>query len=251
MFRTRYVGSGAAVKVAIRTSCGRIVRAEDHVKGNGIVECRVAVVDASPCPLGKDLAMKQRLGAVERLFPMPCVLVVGGTMEEADTLAVAWINVVSSTPPTIAMGLRKTRRTLELIRANGGTFTVNVPDTKLAAQVDYCGIVSGKSADKFAATGLTLVPASVVATPIIDECPYNIECRTTHEVEVGEYVVVFGEIVECHAEERILRDRHRHRRDGRARPAHLLRRRSRVPRPGPEAVRRVQDRQRVSSRRAR
>ena len=30
--------------------------------------------------------MKKRLGAVERLFPMPCVLVVGGTMEEADTL---------------------------------------------------------------------------------------------------------------------------------------------------------------------
>ena len=150
--------------------------------------------------------MKQRLGVVERLFPMPCVLVVGGTMEEADTLAVAWINVVSSTPPTIAMGLRKTRRTLDLIHSNGGTFTVNVPDTKLAPQVDYCGIVSGNTADKFAATGLTLVPAAVVGTPIINECPYNIECRTTHEVEIGEYVVVFGEIVECHAEDRVLRE---------------------------------------------
>jgi len=149
--------------------------------------------------------MKKRLGAVERLFPMPCVLVVGGTIEEADLLTVAWINVMSSTPPTIAMGLRKTRRTLELIRANGGSFTVNVPSTALAAQVDYCGIVSGKTADKFAAAGLTLAPASVVSAPLIEECPYNIECRTTQEVEVGEYVVVLGEIVECHAEERILR----------------------------------------------
>ncbi len=148
--------------------------------------------------------MKTRLGALERLFPMPCVLVVGGTMDEADALAVAWINVVSSTPATIAMGLRKTRRTLELIHASGGDFTVNIPDTKLAAQVDYCGTISGKTADKFAATGLTLVPGTVVGTPIIDECPYNIECRTTNEVEVGEYVVVFGEIVECHADERIL-----------------------------------------------
>ncbi|NTU71421.1 MAG: flavin reductase family protein [Coriobacteriia bacterium] len=150
--------------------------------------------------------MKQRLGAVERLFPMPCVLVVGGTMELADTLAVAWINVVSSTPPTIAMGLRKTRRTLELIRETGGEFTVNIPDTALAAQVDYCGIVSGGTADKFEATGLTLARSSVVGAPIIEECPYNIECRTTHEVEVGEYVVVFGEIVEAHAEERLLRE---------------------------------------------
>lgn len=127
-------------------------------------------------------------------------------MELADTLAVAWINVVSSTPPTIAMGLRKTRRTLELIRETGGEFTVNIPDTALAAQVDYCGIVSGGTADKFEATGLTLARSSVVGAPIIEECPYNIECRTTHEVEVGEYVVVFGEIVEAHAEERLLRE---------------------------------------------
>ena len=45
----------------------------------------------------------------------------------------------------------------------------------------------------------------MVGTPIIDECPYNIECRTTHEVEIGDYIVVFGEIVECHAEENVLR----------------------------------------------
>ena len=150
--------------------------------------------------------MKKRLGPVQQLFPMPCVLVVGGTMEEADTLACAWINVISSTPPTIAMGLRKTRRTLELIRANGGEFTVNIPGTDLVAAVDYCGIVSGKTADKFAATGLTLAPADVVSTPIIDECAFNLECRTTSEVAVGEYVVVLGEILEAHADERILRE---------------------------------------------
>jgi flavin reductase (DIM6/NTAB) family NADH-FMN oxidoreductase RutF len=148
--------------------------------------------------------MKQRLGALERLFPMPAVLVVGGTMDEADLMTVAWINVVSSTPPTIAMGLRASRRTLELIRA-GGDFTVNIPDTTLVAQVDYCGIVSGKQADKFEATGLTLAPSAIVSAPIIEECPYNIECRTTNEVAVGDYVVVFGEVVQSHAEERILR----------------------------------------------
>jgi flavin reductase (DIM6/NTAB) family NADH-FMN oxidoreductase RutF len=150
--------------------------------------------------------MKKRLGPLDRLFPMPAVLVVGGTIDEADTLAVAWINVVSSTPPTIAMGLRATRRTLELIRANGGAFTVNVPSASLVAQVDYAGIVSGRKSDKFAATGLTLTPGAVVATPIIEECPYNIECLTTHEVEVGDYIVVFGEIVEVHADENILRE---------------------------------------------
>lgn len=148
--------------------------------------------------------MKKQLGVVDRLYPMPCVLVVGGTMEQADTLAVAWINIVSSTPATIAMGLRKTRNTLELIRSNG-QFTVNVPDTSLAAAVDYCGTVPGHSRDKFADAGLTLAPSAVIDTPIVEECPFNLECRVTHELAVGEYVVVFGEVVESHAEERVLR----------------------------------------------
>ena len=147
--------------------------------------------------------MKKRLGPTERLYPMPCPLVVGGTMQEADVLAVAWINVVSSTPPSVAMGLRNTRRTLELIRATG-EFTVNIAPTSLATQVDFCGLVSGRKYDKFAQTGLTLAPAAVISTPLIAECPYNLECRVTNQTQVGEYTVVIGEIVETHAEESIL-----------------------------------------------
>ena len=149
--------------------------------------------------------MKKRIGPVERLFPMPCALVVGGTMEEADTLAVAWINIVSSTPPTVAMGLRESRHTLGLIRRTG-TFTVNIPPGELAAEVDFCGTTPGDRSDKFAVTGLTLAPSALVAAPIIEQCPFNLECRVTEEVEVGSYRVVLGEIVEAHADESVLRD---------------------------------------------
>ena len=147
--------------------------------------------------------MKKRLGPTERLYPMPCALVVGGTMGEADVLTVAWLNIVSSTPPSLAMGLRRTRRTLELIRQSG-EFTVNLPSTSLVTQVDYCGLVSGRTHDKFAEAGLTLEPSAVIATPLIAECLYNLECRVTTEVDVGEYAVIIGEIVEAHAEESIL-----------------------------------------------
>jgi flavin reductase (DIM6/NTAB) family NADH-FMN oxidoreductase RutF len=150
--------------------------------------------------------MKKRLGPLERLYPMPAVLVLGGTVDDADALAVAWINVVASTPPTVAMGLRRTRRTLELIRANG-VFSVNVPDSSLVAALDYCGLVSGRSvADKIARSGLTLTPGTATSAALVVECPYNLECRVTSEVEVGEYVVVLGEILEAHAEERLLRE---------------------------------------------
>lgn len=146
---------------------------------------------------------KKLLGPVERLFPMPCPLVVGGTTDTADTLAVAWINIVSSTPPTIVMGLRESRHTLALIRSTG-SFTVNVARASMATEVDYCGLVSGKTADKFMNARLTLERSSVVETPIIKECPFNLECRVFNEVEVGSYVVVFGEIVQAHADEGIL-----------------------------------------------
>ncbi len=149
--------------------------------------------------------MKRRLGPNERLYPMPCTLVVGGSMDDAGVLAVAWINIVSSTPPTVALGIRESRNTLELIRSSN-SFTVNIPPASLAKQVDYCGLVSGRGTDKFADTGMTLEPSAVVEAPIIAECPVNLECRLSEEVVVGSYRVLLGEVVETHADAELMAD---------------------------------------------
>jgi flavin reductase (DIM6/NTAB) family NADH-FMN oxidoreductase RutF len=169
----------------------------------------VGIIDASASGIivessSRRSLMKKRLGPVERLYPMPCPLVVGGDMDDAGVLAVAWINVVSSAPPTVAMGLRESRHTLQLIRSSG-SFTVNVPPASLVAAVDFCGLATGhKTADKIASAGLTLAPSAQVAAPLIEQCPFNLECRVTEEVEVGSYRVVLGEIVEAHADESVL-----------------------------------------------
>ncbi|MHB1341840.1 MAG: flavin reductase family protein [Coriobacteriia bacterium] len=147
--------------------------------------------------------MKKRLGPREQLYPMPAVLVLGGTIDDADAMAVAWIAIGGATPPGVMMALRRTRRTLELIRATG-EFTVNTPRASQAAELDYFGITSGRTVDKFAESGLTLSPGAVVSAPIIEQCPHNLECRVTREIEIGEYVIVMGEILETHAEESIL-----------------------------------------------
>lgn len=147
--------------------------------------------------------MKKRLGPSDRLYPMPCPLVVGGTAEESDLLAVAWIGIAAGTPPSVSMALRDSRHTLELIRTTG-EFTVNIPRVNLAPEVDYCGITSGRNTDKWADTGLTPAPGAVVATPIVAECPYNMECRVTALHEIGHYTLVVGEVVEVHADEDVL-----------------------------------------------
>lgn len=147
--------------------------------------------------------MKKLLGPTDRIYPMPCPLVLSGTMDHADALAVAWIGIASGKPPSVAAALRKTRRTLEIVRETG-EFTVNIPTADQAAIADYFGIVSGRNTDKFADTGWTLEPSTVISAPLIAECPYNLECKVTQEVDIGDYTLVIGEVVESHAEESIL-----------------------------------------------
>lgn len=147
--------------------------------------------------------MKKSLGPSEKLYPMPVPLIVGSADGAVDVLAAAWIGTVCGAPPTIAVGLRRVRRTLELIEASG-ELTINVPTTAMAAIVDYCGTVSGRTTDKFAATGLTLVPGEAVGTPIIEQCPYNLECRVSTALDLGEYRVLLVEVVGSRADEGVL-----------------------------------------------
>lgn len=147
--------------------------------------------------------MKKRLGPSDRLYPMPVPLVCGGTIEHADACAVAWIGICATDPPRIALALRESRYTLDLIRSNG-TLTVNTPSAADAAVVDYFGITSGRATDKFDASGWTLEPSALVEAPRIAECPYQMECRVTHEIPLGSHMLLVAEVVESHAEESVL-----------------------------------------------
>jgi flavin reductase (DIM6/NTAB) family NADH-FMN oxidoreductase RutF len=147
--------------------------------------------------------MKKRLSAKPLLYPMPAVLIAAAHGDERGLFTAAWIGMVSGTPPTIGVAIRSTRNTLRLIEASG-EFTVNVPRVGMEAAVDFCGIVSGRETDKFAAAGLTAEPASIVSAPLVAECPFNVECRVVEIHPMGEYRLVMGEVVETHADEGIL-----------------------------------------------
>ena len=147
--------------------------------------------------------MKKRLSAKPLLFPMPAVLVASASDGERGICTVAWIGMVSGTPPTIGMGVRASRHTMRLIEASR-EFTVNIPAVGMEAIVDYCGIVSGDDIDKFAGAGLTPVKGAVVSAPVVAECPFNIECRVVDIRELGEYRLVLGEVVETQADERVV-----------------------------------------------
>jgi len=132
-------------------------------------------------------------------FPQPTTLISSVDANgHANLMTASWAGIVSKTPPTMAISLNHARLTYEQIRQTG-CFVVNMVPASLAVEADFCGIRSGRERDKVDRTGLTLQPAEQVAAPLVAECPLNVECRLTREIELGDYRLLLGEIVQIHA----------------------------------------------------
>ena len=112
-------------------------------------------------------------------------------------------NISITRPVILGIAIRKATYSHGLI-AECGEYVVNLPTQAIAEQVWACGRVSGRTVDKFALTGLTPLPASVVAPPLIAECPVNIECRVMGIQEIGDHDLFLGEAVAQHVDQALL-----------------------------------------------
>lgn len=114
-------------------------------------------------------------------------------------------NLSLHSPPIAGIAIRKATYSHGLITASR-EFVINLPTTRIVEQVERCGSVSGRDADKFALTGLTPIPASRVKPPLIAECPINIECVLLKVEEIGDHDLFQGEVVAVHADDDVLGD---------------------------------------------
>lgn len=137
------------------------------------------------------------------LTPVPAVLVSAGTMASANVTTLAWVGTVCSDPPLISIAVRPSRFLHHFI-VEGGAFVVNVPDSTHVRQLDYCGMVSGRDVDKWAACGFTCEQGSATSVPLVAECPLSIECLVEQTLHLGSHDLFIGRVVAVHAEERIL-----------------------------------------------
>lgn len=134
----------------------------------------------------------------------PTLLVSCGDGDQRNNIiAVGWAGTLVSEPPILAIGIRPSRYSYPLIQATG-EFVANVPTQEMLPEVDYCGTVSGRKADKFKELGLTPVPASKVSVPLIGECPISAECQVVGHLRIGTHGIFLGEIVALHIDEGIL-----------------------------------------------
>lgn len=145
--------------------------------------------------------MKTSIGAKDIVFPTP-VFIVATYCEDGspNAMNVAWGGICSSNPPCIAISIREQRCTYEnIIRRNA--FTINIPSEQYAKEADYFGIVSGKTVDKFEASGLTPVKSDFVDAPYIKEFPLNIECKVIDVFKIGEHTQFIGKIMDIKVDE--------------------------------------------------
>ncbi len=129
------------------------------------------------------------------LAPVPVVLVSCGGRDETppNIITIAWTGTVCSDPPMLYISVRPERYSYGIIKGSG-EFVVNLPSAGQVRTTDWCGVVSGRDHDKFAACGLTAAPAQKVACPIIAECPVNIECGVTQVLELGVHHMFLAEV---------------------------------------------------------
>lgn len=132
------------------------------------------------------------------IYPMPVVLAGAVVGEQANFLAVGWISRVNSQPPILAMALNKRHFTNGGIREHK-EFSVNVPGVDLLEKVDYCGLVSGRDADK--SKLFNVFYGKLRAAPLIRECPLCMACTLVETVSLPSNDLFIGEIVEAYAEE--------------------------------------------------
>jgi len=148
--------------------------------------------------------MKKSLGPNTLVYPTPVWVI--GTYDQngkANVMTAAWAGICCSKPPCIAVSLREATYTHDCIMAREA-FTVNVGVEKYAVEVDYFGLSSGRSVDKFAAAGLTPVKSEVVDAPSIAEFPLVLECRLKQVVKIGLHTQFVGEIIDIKADEEVL-----------------------------------------------
>ncbi len=146
--------------------------------------------------------MKVVKPATTALYPLPAVLVTCGP-EQPNIITLAWVGTLCSDPPCVGIGVRPERFSHALI-AQAGEFVVNLPSASQVDVVDYCGQVSGRDVDKWAACDLTPAPARKVETPLVAECPLALECRVVQRLTLGTHDLFVGEVLAVQADEAIL-----------------------------------------------
>jgi len=131
--------------------------------------------------------------------PGPVVLLATADKGRANIMTMSWHMMVDFEPPLIACIVSEANYSFAALRATGEC-VIAVPALELAPKVVQVGNASGRDIDKFAAFGLTPVPATRVKAPLVAECFANLECKVTDSRLVNRYDLFILEVIKAWAD---------------------------------------------------
>jgi len=130
------------------------------------------------------------------LEPGPVVLLTTARKGRANIMTMSWHMMVEFEPPLVACVCSSANYSFDALRATGEC-VIAVPARKLAAKVVKVGNASGRDLDKFAAFGLTPLPAERAAPPLVKECFANLECKVADRRLVKRYNLFILEVLKA------------------------------------------------------
>lgn len=133
------------------------------------------------------------------LEPGPVVLLTTKEKNRANVMTLSWHMMVEFEPPLVSCVVSSGDYSFTALRARREC-VIAVPAVELAAKVVAVGNCSGRDVDKFAAIGLTPVPAALVAPPLVAECFANLECKVVDTRLVNKYNLFVLEVVNAWAD---------------------------------------------------
>ena len=138
-----------------------------------------------PCPLGRVYGL---------LEPGPVVLLTTKRAGRANVMPMSWHTMLEFEPPLVGCVVSNRNFTFDTLKATRAC-VLAIPTVEIARQAIRCGNVSGRKEDKFAKFGLTPLPASRVAAPLVAECYANLECRVIDTSRVAKYGFFVLEVI--------------------------------------------------------
>jgi flavin reductase (DIM6/NTAB) family NADH-FMN oxidoreductase RutF len=149
---------------------------------------------------------KRLLSPNTTLYPVPVVFITCGAGAQTNVFALNRIASCNAEPPMVSISVRPSRASHALID-QFGEFVVNIPWSEMELVGDFIGTTSCREIDKWQETGLTTQPAAVVAPPLLDAYPVNLECQVRRTLRLASHSLFVAEVVALHAHPSVLNNR--------------------------------------------
>jgi len=140
------------------------------------------------------------------LAPRPAVLISTIDREgRANAAPFSFVMPVSTSPPLVAAAFAPGRHTLLNIRETK-EFVVNIPPRKLLDRLWKCSKSFPRGTSEITESGLKERKSNIVKPVKIEGCIGWFECRLWDEKDVGDHVLVIGEVLGAEVEEGLMKD---------------------------------------------